>query len=85
MGEAGAWAHRLGQHLHSASNPGVRILGPAPAPVSRLKRIFRFHILLKADTRPHMQAALRRMLRFVDAEGIPRRNLIVDVDAVSLS
>ena len=85
MGESSAWAQRLGQHLHSAANPGVRILGPAPAPVSRLKRIFRFHILLKADTRQHMQAALRRMLQFADAEAIPRRNLVIDVDAISLS
>ncbi len=85
MGEANAWAHQLSQHLQSVANPGIRILGPAPAPVSRLKRIFRFHILLKADTRQHMQSALRRMLRFADAEGIPRRNLVVDVDAISLS
>ncbi|GAA3768035.1 replication restart helicase PriA [Terriglobus aquaticus] len=85
MGEASEWAHRLGQHLHSAANPGVRVLGPAPAPVSRLKRIFRFHILLKADTRQHMQAALRRLLHFADREGVPRRNLVIDVDAISLS
>ncbi len=85
MGEASAWAQRLGQHLQGAANPGIRILGPAPAPVSRLKRIYRFHILLKAQTRQHMQSALRRMLQFADAEGIPRRNLVIDVDAISLS
>lgn len=85
MGEASAWAQRIGQHLLNVANPGVRILGPSPAPVSRLKCIYRFHLLLKADTRQHMQTALRRMLRFVDADGIPRRNLIVDVDAISLS
>lgn len=60
------------------------MLGPAPAPVSRLKRIYRFHLLLKAQRRSDVQAGLRAMLQYADTQGIPRKALVVDVDPISL-
>lgn len=84
MGEAMRWSGELGRWFNTASVPGVRMLGPAAAPVSRLKRIYRYHLLLKAQKRSDLQAGLRNMLRHAERKGIPRNAIIVDVDAISL-
>jgi primosomal protein N' (replication factor Y) len=62
----------------------VRVLGPASAPISRIKRVYRFHLVMKAEKRQVLAKTLRSMLTHAESAGVPRRNLIVDVDAVSL-
>ena len=79
-----AWAEELAKWFGRAGLTGVKVLGPAPAPISRLKRIYRYHFLLKAERRDVLGAALRKMLAAAEVQGIPRRNLVVDVDAVHL-
>jgi primosomal protein N' (replication factor Y) len=78
------WSTRLGRWLQQRKLEGVRVLGPAAAPNSRLKRIYRYHLVLKADRRDVLGAALREMLAVVDREEIPRRSVIVDVDPMHL-
>ena len=82
--EALAWAGTLGRWLANAKPQGIRALGPAAAPLSRLKRIFRYHFVLRAERRDVLRACLRGLLAAADAEAIPRRALIVDVDALHL-
>jgi primosomal protein N' (replication factor Y) (superfamily II helicase) len=82
--EAAGWAASLGRWFQSTQLDGVRVLGPATAPIARVKRIYRFHLVLKAGKRQQLARALRMALAQAEALGIPRRNLIVDVDAVSL-
>jgi len=82
--EALGWATKLGRWFESRKLEGVRVLGPAAAPLSRLKRIYRYHFVLKADRRDVLGAALREMLAVVEREEIPRRSIVVDVDAVHL-
>ena len=60
------------------------MLGPCTAPIARIKGVYRFHLILKAAARRALNAALRGMLAQADAAGIPRRNLVVDVDAQRL-
>jgi primosomal protein N' (replication factor Y) len=84
LGEAAAWANALGRWFAGIRLDKVQVLGPAPAPISRLKRIYRFHFVLKAERRDALSRALRAMLAHAEREGIPRRNLTVDVDAVHL-
>ncbi len=84
MEEAAAWAALLGREFERVKPTGVRVLGPAAAPIVKLKRIYRFHFILKAERRAALSDALRRMLAFADEQGIGRRNLVVDVDAVHL-
>jgi len=79
-----AWAAGLGKWFERAALKNVRVLGPAAAPISRLKRIYRYHFLLKAERRDVLGGALRAMLAAAETQAIPRRNLIVDVDAVHL-
>ena len=82
--EATAWAGTLGRWFQQARLDKVRVLGPAAAPIVRLKRIYRFHFVLKAEKRQALGATLRTMLTFAETQGIARRNLVVDVDAVHL-
>src|SRR5580704_13526345 len=82
--EATAWAGTLGRWFQQARLDKVRVLGPAAAPIVRLKRIYRYHFVLKADKRQVLQGVLRGMLGFAEAQGIPRRGVMVDVDAVHL-
>ena len=82
--EATAWSSTLGRWFQKERLDKVRVLGPAAAPIVRLKRIYRYHFVLKAQQRQALGEALRRMLAFAEAQGISRRNLIVDVDAVHL-
>ncbi|HEV2644909.1 MAG TPA: primosomal protein N' [Acidobacteriaceae bacterium] len=82
--ETSAWAQTLGRWFASARLDKVRVLGPAPAPISRLKRIYRFHFILKAERRDTLSRTLRAMLAHAETQSIPRRNLTVDVDAIHL-
>jgi primosomal protein N' (replication factor Y) (superfamily II helicase) len=82
--EATAWAGTLGHWFQQAPLDKVRVLGPAAAPIVRLKRIYRYHFVLKAEKRQALGATLRAMLAYAETQGIARRNLMVDVDAVHL-
>ncbi len=82
--EAMAWAGELGRWFEGARLEKVRVMGPAAAPIVRLKRVYRYHFVLKAEKRQTLGATLRALLAFADGRGIPRRNLVVDVDAVHL-
>jgi primosomal protein N' (replication factor Y) len=82
--EVASWAASLGKWFHSTQLDHVRVLGPATAPLAKVKRIYRFHLVLKAEKRQALQKTLRAALAHAEAIGIPRRNLILDVDAVSL-
>ncbi|HEX7727618.1 MAG TPA: primosomal protein N' [Terracidiphilus sp.] len=83
--EAAAWSASLGKYLVQSQNGGaVRVLGPCTAPIARIKGIYRFHVILKAASRKAINAALRGMLAYADSAQIPRRNVVVDVDAQRL-
>ncbi|MGA7343751.1 MAG: primosomal protein N' [Terracidiphilus sp.] len=83
--EAAGWASILGKHLLQNQDSGaVRVLGPCTAPIARIKNVYRFHLILKASSRKALNAALRGMLAHAEQAGVPRRNLVVDVDALRL-
>ena len=79
-----AWAGALGRWFAAAEFPDVRVLGPATAPIARIKRMHRMHLLLKAQSRQSLQRVLRLVRHHAEEIGIPSRNLIIDVDAVHL-
>ena len=85
MAEAAGWSQVLGKWFSTTRLEDVRVLGPAAAPIARLKRIYRFHFVVKAERRDALGRTLRAMLEESGARGIPRRNIIVDVDAVHLT
>jgi primosomal protein N' (replication factor Y) len=82
--EAAAWAATLGRWFDSSRLDKVRVLGPAAAPIVRLKRIYRFHFLLKSERRDVLGHTLRALLAYAESHAVPRRNLLIDVDAIHL-
>jgi len=82
--EAAAWSAEIGKWFQKTTPEGVRVLGPCTAPIARIKNVYRFHLILKAGSRKALNAALRGALAHGDEAGIPRRNIVVDVDAQRL-
>ena len=79
------YAGELGRWFEHVRHEGVRVMGPAPAPIVRLKKDYRFHFVLKAASRERLNSVLRAMLAAALQQKIPRTSIIVDVDAMSLS
>ena len=84
LDDALAWSGELGRWFEKTRHEGIRVLGPAPAPIVRLKRDYRYHFILKSPSREKMNALLRAMLAEATARKIPRTQVIVDVDALWL-
>ena len=78
---------RLGRHLETQSAAGLRglrILGPAAAPIPRLKKSYRYHFLIKAARRSLLRKILLGCRDFASSEKFPAASLIIDVDPQSL-
>jgi primosomal protein N' (replication factor Y) len=84
LDEALLWSGTLGKWFERTRYEGVRVLGPAAAPIRRLKRDYRYHFVLKSPSREKLNATLRAMLAYAVAQKIPRTQVIVDVDALWL-
>lgn len=84
LAQASGWAAAMGKFVERVPLPKVRIIGPATAPLSKVKRIYRFHFVLKSESRAALGEALRAILTHAAEQQIPRSNLIADVDAVHL-
>ena len=85
LDEALTWSGILGKWFAATRLEGVRVMGPAAAPIVRLKTEYRYHFLLKSASRERMNNALRAMIEHAVEKKIPRTNLVVDVDALSLA
>jgi len=78
------WSGVLGRWFEKNRVKSLRVLGPAAAPLVRLKREYRYHFVLKSESRERLNATLRGMLSYAGEQKVPRTNVVVDVDAVSL-
>jgi len=78
------WSRQLSAFLAPQESRGVKVLGPAAAPLARLKREFRFQFLLKAPKRAQLTRVLSELLAFTEQKEIPGRAVLVDVDPLSL-
>ena len=78
------WSRALAEYFAPFEDRGVKILGPAAAPLARLKKEYRFQFLLKSPQRSALSRALGGALDFCDAKEIPPTAVIVDVDPASL-
>jgi len=60
---------------------GLRILGPAPAPLGRLRGEYRAQLLIKGNNRRKIREALQAALA---ARPELQRRVVVDVDPLSV-
>lgn len=70
--------------LLKGEQEGVRILGPAEAPVPRVKKEFRYQMLLKAAQRKRLAGILDRVKAHATAQNWPASALVIDVDPLNL-
>jgi primosomal protein N' (replication factor Y) len=78
------WSRRLSEYFSPSDGKGIRILGPASAPLARLKEEHRFQFLLKSPKRSVITKLLTGALSFCDANEIPQTAVVVDMDPLSL-
>jgi len=64
--------------------PGIKILGPSPAPLARLEGRYRIQFILKSASRARLNNALRQLADDCEKQGIPPRALMMDMDPVSV-
>jgi primosomal protein N' (replication factor Y) (superfamily II helicase) len=73
----------LGTHLMPPPE-SIKVIGPAEAPILRLKTEFRYQILIKAASRKALNELLRGVQRFAQEHKWPATALVIDVDPLSL-
>jgi len=78
------WCRKLSEYFSPHDGQHVRILGPATAPLARLKKEHRFQFLLKSPKRSVLTRVLSGALAFCDAQEIPQTAVLVDMDPLSL-
>ena len=78
------WSRRLSEYFAPHDGRGARILGPATAPLARLKKEHRFQFLLKSPKRSVLTKLLSGALAFCDAQEIPQTAVLMDMDPLSL-
>jgi primosomal protein N' (replication factor Y) len=61
-----------------------RALGPAPAPLSRLKGEHRFQILIKSRSRKHLREVADAALKAIAEKGTNLRSINLEIDPVSI-
>jgi primosomal protein N' (replication factor Y) len=78
------WSRQLSEYFAPHDDQGVRILGPATAPLARLKKEHRFQFLLKSPKRSVLTKLLSGAMAYCEAKDIPQTAVLVDMDALSL-
>jgi primosomal protein N' (replication factor Y) len=73
----------LGNLLDPAPE-GMKVLGPAEAPVPRLKKEFRYQLLIKSNSRKLLNDTLQRLRRHAQEHKWNATALVIDVDPVTL-
>src|SRR5438552_1912991 len=81
---AATLARDVGEFLDSLRSNAVRILGPAPAPLERIKRVHRHQLLIKSSSRSTLHLLLDRLRQYIEERKIGPTRVIIDVDPVSL-
>jgi len=78
------WSRQLSEYFSPHDGKGLRILGPAAAPLARLKREHRFQFLLKSPKRSLLAKVLGGAMTFLELKEIPETAVLVDMDPLSL-
>lgn len=78
------WSNQLSQFFSKHSPDEIRVLGPASAPLARLKSEYRFQFLLKSRRKSALAKLLSAALSYADSKEVPQTSLLVDIDPLQL-
>jgi primosomal protein N' (replication factor Y) (superfamily II helicase) len=82
---ATATAQQLRTALTKANRDhSCRILGPAPAPLARLRDEYRVQLLVKSRSRKQMRGVIDEALTSLEKEGTDLRSIRLEIDPVSM-
>jgi primosomal protein N' (replication factor Y) len=85
LGRTQAIASEIKQALEEAnSDRACRILGPAPAPLARLRGEHRIQIIIKSRSRPRLRQVIDIALAEAAARGADMRAVNLEIDPVNL-
>jgi primosomal protein N' (replication factor Y) len=84
-----ARAHQTAQQIRRAlieadAARNCRVLGPAPAPLARLRNEFRVHLLIKSRSRKQMRAVIDGAFSSLEKAGQDLRSVNLEIDPVSM-
>ncbi len=77
-------AKKISQMLKRYSENKIVIMGPSMAPIARIRRNYRFQVVLKARSRKAIKDLFSKFFDYIEKEKMPIKNLLIDVDPVSL-
>jgi primosomal protein N' (replication factor Y) (superfamily II helicase) len=78
------YARQLSEYFSPNDGKSLRVLGPATAPLARLKTEHRYQFLLKSPRRSVLTNILSGALTYADAKEIPQTAILVDMDPLNL-
>jgi primosomal protein N' (replication factor Y) len=78
------WSRQLSEYFSPHDGKGLRILGPAAAPLAKLKKEHRFQFLLKSPKRSRLANVLSGAVTYLELKEIPATAVLVDMDPLSL-
>src|SRR5215467_5183529 len=78
------WSNQLSRFFARHAADEIRVLGPASAPIARLKSEYRFQFLLKSPRKAALAKLLSGALSYADSQEIPETALLVDMDPLQL-
>lgn len=86
LDKVNAIADEFARHLRASApaSPQMRILGPAPAPLTRLRGEHRRHVIIKSQNRAAARQAVERALKRTHEAGFDTHAITIDVDPVDL-
>jgi primosomal protein N' (replication factor Y) (superfamily II helicase) len=78
------YSRLLSEYFAPNDGKTLRVLGPATAPLARLKTEHRFQFLLKSPHRSVLTKLLSGALPYADTKEIPQTAILVDMDPLNL-
>jgi primosomal protein N' (replication factor Y) len=81
---AASESRAVSEFLDSVRGESVRILGPAPAPLEKVKQLHRYQLLIKAGSRTTLHRLLVALREHLDGKKLGGTRVWVDVDPMSL-
>jgi primosomal protein N' (replication factor Y) len=70
--------------VEADSNRTCRVLGPAQAPLARLRGEFRFHVLVKSRSRKQMRDVIDRAFASLETAGQDLRSVTLEIDPINM-
>jgi len=64
--------------------PGLKVLGPSPAPLAKVEGRYRIQFLLKSPSRARLNAILHQLVDHCEQQGVFPRSVMIDMDPVSV-